>query len=237
MCVGAHPDDLALSIGGSILLWRKSAAVRLLTLFGRSRWCLPRYRHGVSELSRERAAEEDRWRSAARVGGAVGDLPDSICRGLSAKEEVAGRRVEPALLAAAAEAIAAFARPFRPDFTVLPLALGRHIDHIIVRDAGIASPRGLGRLVFYEDLPYAWRRPDIQRTARVIGASLPVTVNVSRVLERKLALLSLYRSQLTFAHRWKVRAHAVDIAAGRGAAERLWSARDGHKLTVNLGCD
>ena len=78
---------------------------------------------------------------------------------------------------------------FRPDLVLGPLAVGGHVDHLIVRDA-LRSLVTAARLCEWEDYPYAMREdpaPAIKRHALEESA-----------LERKISAMLCYRSQLGF---------------------------------------
>jgi LmbE family N-acetylglucosaminyl deacetylase len=105
---------------------------------------------------------------------------------------------------------------------IVPLACGNHIDHVLVREAAVDClstwPSGT-RLVFYEDLPYAaWadlgRVGDVLRTVQ--ADVVPVVTGKSQ-LERKLELLSTYKSQLSTSDYAAVRFHFERVGG-----ERLW---------------
>ena len=115
--------------------------------------------------------------------------------------------------------------PLRPEGALyVPLAVGGHVDHRIVRRAAEMCGR---ELIYYEDFPYAEDPEDV--SAALAGrrwkselVSLP-----PEALEAKIAAIARYRSQIsTF---WdgeegvaaSVRAFAQQIGAGR-PAERYW---------------
>ena len=71
-----------------------------------------------------------------------------------------------------AQAMVAWLKP--DDFVVSQLAVGGHVDHILVRKAAEMLKR---RLHFYEDIPYAFRHPDdlSSKTAGMQDLLQPVT--------------------------------------------------------------
>jgi LmbE family N-acetylglucosaminyl deacetylase len=81
-----------------------------------------------------------------------------------------------------------------------PLAIGGHVDHVLVRSAAeLALP---GRLTYYEDYPYAQKvaQGNAQVTAEV--ATLTRGLQVSRValvpddVQARIDVIGIYRSQL-----------------------------------------
>jgi len=108
---------------------------------------------------------------------------------------------------------------------MVPAALGRHVDHLVVRlEARRAARRHGIPVAYYEDLPYAARiaARRIEREIREFDAGVePIVVDIGRELARKTSRLGLYPSQLGTEQRRDVRRHAQRW--GRGAAERVWS--------------
>jgi LmbE family N-acetylglucosaminyl deacetylase len=112
-----------------------------------------------------------------------------------------------------------------------PLAVGRHVDHQLVREAALLLDHNGCALVFYEDYPYA----------EVPGA---ITAELSRIgvhsfteelqeldeedLEVKIQATAAYASQMvilfggaeTVAQR--LRDYALALSPGQGPAERYW---------------
>jgi len=105
-----------------------------------------------------------------------------------------------------------------------PLAIGRHVDHRIVRRAAQVSEH---HLTYYEDFPYA---RDPQALQAVLGDDRwePEVMTLSRgALEAKAAAIACYRSQIsTF---WStpddIEATVCDFAeqtGGEQPGERYW---------------
>lgn len=110
-----------------------------------------------------------------------------------------------------------------------PLGLGRHIDHLIVRDAGAALARGGWNVEFWEDLPYAGRlgedalMREIEQAMEAIGLRLaPFLVTCEDIEAHKARALACYPSQVVDVHRRGVMTHLGRAAAGGGPAERVW---------------
>ena len=107
----------------------------------------------------------------------------------------------------------------------VPLAVGRHVDHRIVRTA--AEESGVS-LTYYEDFPYAEDAESVT-TAMEDDAWRAETVPLSEAaLEAKIEAIACYRTQMsTF---WEspgemaesVRAYVERLGAG-SPAERYWS--------------
>lgn len=75
-----------------------------------------------------------------------------------------------------------------------PLGVGSHVDHLLTHEA--ASVLGPG-LLYYEDFPYAARPGAIERRLAQVAAPLePIIVPLGHGLERKIAAVLTYASQL-----------------------------------------
>ena len=192
----------------------------------------------VMELRRR----EDRA-YARLVGASVRhlDLPDAVFRDYRGDEELLAdpkpgdRSPTEELRAAVCE--------LRPDRVFVPLAVGSHVDHRLARRAAIdlmvAGDMAPEIVRFYEDFPYAHNHafdgPNAldAEFARHLPASLvlePEVVDVAAAIDRKIAGLTCYASQLgrlfggddPMARAVRERAAFLATAAGTTAAERYW---------------
>lgn len=107
-----------------------------------------------------------------------------------------------------------------------PLAVGRHVDHRIVRQAAERAEKGL---IYYEDFPYAEDRAAVAAALEPsAGAWRQERVALSpQALEAKIAAIACYRSQVsTFWEAEDAMASHVRAFAERvgedGPAERYW---------------
>lgn len=216
-----HSDDAALSAGARIAALRGRARVTIVTVAPRSSftrdWYAGRQRRSPAEITALRTAEA---RRAAELLGA---------EHLALTEDEATLRFAPAEAwtdAAQPRLAAAFTAYFgslptrtdvrswaarlgpvldtlRPDELWLPLAVGEHVDHHLVRDAGIeaaAACASAPRVSLYEDLPYALSHPD--HGARIVAAleaagagPRAAIVAVASTLADKARAVSVFSSQ------------------------------------------
>lgn len=119
------------------------------------------------------------------------------------------------------------ASDFQTSAVLLPLALGDHVDHRIVHEAGRRAASCNALLGFYEDLPYAgWLSLEsIQSTVVSIAASFDVELipvlcghGGAAQVERKEFLARLYRSQL----QPMILDPILNHASRMQGCERLW---------------
>jgi LmbE family N-acetylglucosaminyl deacetylase len=204
----------------------------------------------AGETMAQRRLEDERFAVFAEVSVVWLDLPDAVFRGYEGDDQLLGapRADDPAPVELLRREIARL----EPSRVYLPLGVGGHVDHQLARDAGIALLSDVagwvmpgieypGRVVFYEDFPYAWWE-DFSRLEDLPGGGLTglpsgVSVNaefadVADQLERKIGGIALYESQIDrlFGSRKAmadaVRGYAAKVSelggATGGAAERYW---------------
>jgi LmbE family N-acetylglucosaminyl deacetylase len=204
----------------------------------------------AGEVMAERRLEDERFAAFAEVSMVWLDLPDAVFRGYEGDDQLLGTpraNDEPPVDLLRRE----IAR-LEPQRVYLPLGIGGHVDHRLTRDAGLAlladarrwvmpGPDYVGRIVLYEDFPYAWwedfgRLEDLPAGSLAklpSGVSLAAEfADISDQVERKIRAIALYESQIErlfdgrTAMAGAVRAYAARVAdlgrVGGGAAERYW---------------
>ena len=180
-------------------------------------------------------------RAYARFVGAIArhlDVPDAVFRDYQGDDQLIGtpRPDDPAPVDRLRDAI----REIRPDRVCFPLAVGSHVDHRLARRAGmelLAAGDVAPEIVrFYEDFPYSRNvgftgLADLDAEfAAALPASLtlePELVAIDATIDRKIAGLECYRSQLgnLFGGNDPMAAAVRERAAflgGSAAAERYW---------------
>lgn len=232
-----HCDDAAFSSAGLLhACASRGLEIRIVTCFSRSAHA----RNGIgSDPAVVTAAREDEDRRfVATLPGRVHvrwlGLDDAPLRpahrgkhpcketSMTAHDEALREQLEHALAAELAEASCVFA----------PLGLGRHIDHLIVRDLAAGLARSArARVILWEDLPYAGRvEPDalareIETTLEELGLPLrPTRLHDPQLEARKQAALACYPTQVIDVHRNGVLRHMQRLARAGIPAERLWLA-------------
>ena len=247
-----HPDDIALSLGGTVAL---AEAPRIVTLFADP----PASHAPLSALARR---WHDRWgtgdetwttrkredAAAAGVLGAVCEwLPccDAIYRGerYPTLESLTGAvHPDDASLAdqIAGELIARWRET--PGATVyLPLGAGGHVDHQLGHSLGAPLAAAGATVRYYEDFPYVMVGGALDERLRLLQASapgaralVPQILDVSATVEHRIAAIGAYRSQVGALfrndgsypgpHDQAVKRYAASVApAGARYGERTWA--------------
>ncbi len=204
----------------------------------------------AGDVMAERRLEDERYAAFAEASVIFLDLPDAVFRGYEGDDQLLGapRPDDRAPIEILRTEIARL----EPQKVYLPLGIGGHVDHQLMRQVGVAllteredwvmpGPRWAGSVAFYEDFPYAYwgeftRLEDLPAGALDGIASdvalTPEYAAISEVVERKIRGIALYESQMDRLFGGvdpmadAVRAHAARIGrlgAVPGGAERYWA--------------
>jgi LmbE family N-acetylglucosaminyl deacetylase len=240
-----HPDDAALSCGGSITLMAQRAERPIVvTLFSGDRSTaaplsdFARSLHTRWQLSDSVPAErriEDQH-ALDRLHAALISLPfaDAIYRLDPATQQhlynseaaIFGPICETTIVAEVADALQAVIESIgSADIQLIaPLAAGQHVDHVIAR---AAAERLAWPLIYYEDFPYA---EDAVKLDRVWGADdwAFETIELdTEALQAKAESIAQHRSQLSTFFKneaeieQRLRAYAQEVGGGK-FVERYW---------------
>jgi LmbE family N-acetylglucosaminyl deacetylase len=111
----------------------------------------------------------------------------------------------------------------KASLVVAPLALGDHVDHLVVHRAAVAAASA-NRFGFYEDLPYGtWTRESemisrVQQTANQLRTPLrPNLMKVEHAVRRKERHVLNYQSQIT-----SLEGKSIARFSARYSGERVW---------------
>jgi len=203
----------------------------------------------AGEIVAKRRVEDERFAYFAEASVVFLDLADAVFRGYEGDDQLLGpvREDDDAPVAILGREIARL----EPQAVYVPLAVGNHVDHQLCRDVGVSllgeprswvmpGPDWAGKVVFYEDFPYAWWNAfnsldDLPQGALEgipEGTYLtPRYADISDQLERKVRGISMYESQLdrlfggeqAMAQGVRLFANAVGMLGGTNApSERYW---------------
>ena len=229
-----HRDDAAFSLSLAIDTWlSKGHRVHVVSCFTRSEYApfsdaeslhANDRLHYVTAL---RLREDESWRRQFGAGLTMADLnlKDAPLRLRCGVEEVCGLEVNAAdkamvKIRKAVERVAG-------DAVLLPLALGDHVDHRTVREAGRLGLADETACAFYEDLPYATRpgvADSIAAVARELKGGLePIfggeAGDGAVAAERKRRVMLAYDSQVDGEGTRVI----AEFSLRYGGRERLWA--------------
>ena len=239
-----HLDDAALSLGGSIARWT-AAGERILVVTVAAGALLPgaalssfaeslhrAWGVGSADVVAVRRREDE---AAMAILGAEAERLehlDAVYRLPQRYDGDAALLGEPALEDRLGLELALDLAPIlagSPRAEILaPLAAGGHVDHRVVHRVALALARQGREVCFYEDFPYAARRLAVAERRAAIAVELePVSLDIAATLQRKVAAVLAYGSQLDALFggieeaRAAIVAYARAVGAG-GPAERTW---------------
>jgi LmbE family N-acetylglucosaminyl deacetylase len=223
LALSPHLDDVALSVGGTVarVVENRAADVVICTVFTADTPDPTLTSPVIEELNALwnlgaapfAARREEDVAAAARLGARYmhGDKLDAIYRtgrdGACLYPTKSAIFSDPApaddVVASVKGLLADWLDDVKPDAILCPLAIGRHVDHVVTSESfrAVAAERGL-RVFLYEDFPYCTGRfpgirPDsveatLKRTRWNVGS--PETISVD--LSAKLDAVAKYESQV-----------------------------------------
>lgn len=223
-----HRDDAVFSLALTLHLWaNRGIRCRILNFFTESQYAPRLKTASISEISRHRQLED---RKALRRISPLIEVQDVYLKDAPLRLGLAfdqlmrpqsSRFLSRDEIGRTSRMIEALCRS---DLVMAPLALGFHVDHQLIRLAGLQAiaPKRLG---FYEDLPYAtWTAEEaIQEQIRLVGRQVGNDYNArysrhSSGKIKKLQSVRIYDSQINSGE-------ARSIAGYSGkykSAERIW---------------
>ena len=240
LVLSPHRDDAAFSLSISIAQWLAAGhRVSVLNCFTRSLYAPlsdadhahPNDRLGYVSALRRREDEHfiRKLPGATRSNIELLDLniKDAPLRLRCASDAVCDREVDPAdrSIPKIQKSLASQIAAGKVEATVLPLALGHHVDHRTARDAALPLSISVP-CAFYEDLPYA-TRPGIaidleafrrDASTRLHEALYPALCQAAAAVQTKRRLILGYASQID-----DEAADLISSFASRyDGGERLW---------------
>ena len=221
-----HIDDVAFSVGATLLDGRFSSAT-VINVFSLSRSAYDD--DDVDRVSVARRQEDDRFFQNVQipVKRLFLDRVDAPLRLMISDDDVCA--VAPSDKDADEVCfICSLLERLRPEHTLLiaPLALGQHVDHVVVHRAACVASCDGWRVAFYEDLPYAFdlSLDEIRKIADETSAKICRPLQPHLMLwgirgTAKLEAICAYESQIGPTTLSRIREHARRFGT---AAERLW---------------
>lgn len=223
LILSPHCDDIALSVGGSLLDHARALApVTGLVIFSTSPFTLDKvHNQHVAEVTAYRAAEEARAATILGYDLVLAGLEEALLR------LPGGRSADPLQDPAFGDILDRVRREAENGTIRIlgPAGIGGHPDHRVVRAVmdQLASEGLAATMLLYEDLPYmAEIGRETRRVVldRLLESGLTPWKAPGRRLEGKLAAMREYRSQLSLKH-------FQDVAGYHRLlhGERIWSYR------------
>lgn len=229
-----HPDDAAFACGGLLAeAIRRGIAVTIHTLFTVTTFADGKTYDDPALPTAKRRQEEEAYAQVLGAGCKLvyHDFDEALVRKQGSFEAIYDPHSFGPADKAAADDISQIlkAASAKGETLLLPMGLGHHLDHSLVRDAGLGITPLPARLYLYEDLPYAqdYTPDDIGVIAASFAAAhartaLPCLISYPDFEATKRKGMSCYPSQDGDG---SVSAQTLDCGrrlVAEGVAERYW---------------
>jgi LmbE family N-acetylglucosaminyl deacetylase len=239
VCISPHPDDAALSCGGLLAYQAGQGRPALVvTVFAGDPPPAEELTPFAQELHHEwgdmpnpmqqRRAEDAEAVAALGCAGQTWDYRDALYRhpAYGSREALFGPPAEEASLEKELlDRCAALAG----GCYLLPLAVGRHVDHQLLFRVGWRLHETGAAVAFYEDVPYvAWAGGPAARLAELGRPLWPYRFTATPTWPAKMAAIACYPSQFASLEHDGVPLlaaveHYAAALAPSGYVERIWS--------------
>ena len=210
LIVSPHCDDACFSLGASILKHR-GRKIMVWDIFTIQSYTLL---HNTDEEAKERILiEEDMFREKSGVSVLLEELPDAYLRGykrlsnilLSNCDIIESNEKELEIVDHMEKRMNELYQQLKPKCIAIPLGVGAHIDHLIVREGILNWYRTLReiekpQIFFYEELPYSmnseWLKnamEDLQQRNLYLE---PYYSAIDEYIDEKILMANFYKSQI-----------------------------------------
>lgn len=227
-CLSPHPDDIALSCGATMHALGGINRT-IVTCFSRSTYA-PFAPTGcstdVDTVTAIRKAEELAY--CKRIGATNVDLQldDVTLRYANEQDWLNATPQLTDLFDLLCQSFEKTFSEFRFTHLFCPLALGNHVDHVLVREAARYASGESVKIVYFEDFPYAERigGPKLasKQAAEIALGTSPLLLIVGNFIDRKVDDLALYASQIFPDYFEGARRYAAGIQSPSHSIERFW---------------
>ena len=232
--ISPHSDDIALSLGAFLWARRFALRIRIVTVFSVTSNTADDSISDSRIVTSMRKAEDARFAALLGPGVAVHwldredaplrlHIPDeAVFRFDLSSEDLSEKRH---LVNKVKVEYGSF------DLLLAPMALGQHIDHTVVRNAALELLAEGFPVAFYEDIPYAADSSLAEigeyaaHLVNLAGQELDLcAIETGVTIEKKVALISCYRSQMDSRTESRVRSHAARCSVN-SVVERVWASK------------
>lgn len=215
--VSPHSDDIAYSLGGTLLTEYFDRPAMLVTVFTKSNFSLRMKLNNSEEITKIRCLEDAEFAKETKIEYRGLNLPESPIRGKKTHKEIfeSSEPDQDPVFKNVYLSLSKLIKEFPDALVVSPMSLGGHLDHKIVHESCLAICKENNiKISFYEDLPYAsfLTLKQIEDKAFEIDPSLrPYKIDITQTFKRKLTNLKIYKTQIGKKKPREVFIHATRI--------------------------
>lgn len=204
--VSPHSDDIALSLGGTLLQNFFHEPILMVTIFTKSSEIISKVRH----------LEDVDFANKLQIKFQSFNFSEPPLRGYSHRDIFANNNpVSDPVYTEVYHALSKLIKSYGCELIVSPMGIGNHIDHIITCNVcyKIAMENDI-RIVFYEDLPYASRLTFKQIKVRANSISPDLQqwkINITPKFNGKIDNIKLYKTQTGRVMQIMIKSHALRL--------------------------
>ena len=226
-----HADDISLSVGGILLKGIVKGPRNLVSVFTKGlylKYFDHKKRYLVEEATAIRESEDVLYCDQISATYNSINLKDATLRKYDDFDSIFTQKSSTCdpYYQSVEGALQKFILQLDEPFTLwCPLGIGNHIDHILLRDVIREIPIPEENIIYYEDLPYAadYDQSELNSFCKTtIKGYTSLIVDITKVFEKKLSLLKLYKSQVSLTEINKVMFYSSRLSRHQGYYERLW---------------
>ncbi len=214
--VSPHSDDIAYSLGGTLLQNFFNGPILMVTIFTKSNYS-PCIKISDSEIiSKIRSLEDIEFANKLQINYQSLNFNEPPLRGYSRLDIFANNNpTSDPIYSEVHNTLLKLIKSYPCNLIVSPMGLGNHIDHIILCHicSRIAQENNI-RIVFYEDLQYAsmLSLKQIKVRANSINPNLKYSkINISPIFNDKIENMKYYKTQARRAFFTMIKSHALRL--------------------------
>lgn len=214
--VSPHSDDIAYSIGGTLLQNFFNRPILMVTIFTKSNYSPSIKISGSEIISKVRHLEDVGFTDKLEIDFQGFNFNEPPLRGYSRVDIFANNNpTSDPIYTEVHNSLLKLIKSYPCDLIVSPMGLGNHIDHIMLCDIcrRIAEENNI-RIVFYEDLQYAsmLTLKQIKVRAYSINPNLKYSnINISSIFNDKIENMKFYKTQARRTFFTMIKSHALRL--------------------------
>ncbi|CAG0998651.1 MAG: GlcNAc-PI de-N-acetylase [Candidatus Methanoperedens nitroreducens] len=214
--VSPHSDDIAYSIGGTLLQNFFNRPILMVTIFTKSNYSPCIKISGSEIISKLRHLEDIGFTDKLEMGYQGLNFNEPPLRGYSRMGIFTNNNPDSdPIYTEVHNSLLKLIKSYPCDLIVSPMGLGNHIDHIMLCDicCRIAKENNI-RIVFYEDLQYAsmLTLKQIKIRAYSINPNLKYfNINISPIFNNKIENMKFYKTQARRTVFTLIKSHALRL--------------------------
>lgn len=229
LIVSPHPDDAVFSLGGFMLKEIKKNIV-VWDIFSEQEYSIC---PGKDSNREEILVEEHQVMDLLKRKVIMAGLPEAGVRGSSRLSDILNQSLsdkEKPMTVLVKQKFTEIMKMLQPETIYLPLGCGKHIDHVIVREAVIECLRYYTKdinVFMYEEFPYALNRQWVEDALKdcELYKLEYCGIDVTGMENKKAEIMQIYKSQIRKREIRNIIGHACNIESGK-MIERVWKFRE-----------